>query len=86
MVNTVKNLLICYICTRNYLKRVIQKVAEATSDIIGKKIAIKITTLSMTSPQKILETGNIGFDAKMLKERSISPEQRQQINDELRVI
>ena len=54
--------------------------------MIGKKIAIKITTISMTSPQKILETGNIGFDAKMLKERSISPEQRQQINDELRVI
>ena len=37
-------------------KRVIQKPAKATGDLIGNKIADKITRSSKTSPQKNLET------------------------------
>ena len=37
-------------------KRVIQKIAEATGDLIGNKIANKFTRVSKTSPQDNLET------------------------------
>ena len=37
-------------------KRVIQKTTEATSDLIGNKIADKITRVSKTSPQNNLQT------------------------------
>ena len=37
-------------------KRFIQKTAEATGDLIGNKIAGKITRVSKTSPQKNLKT------------------------------
>ena len=37
-------------------KRFIQKTTEATGDLIGNKIAGKITRVSKTSPQKNLKT------------------------------
>ena len=63
-------------------KRAIQKTAEATGDLIGNKIADKITSVSKKSkelPQN--ETSN-----EIQKERYISPKERQQIIDELRLI
>ena len=37
-------------------KRIIQKIAEATGDLIGNKIADGITKVSRSSPQNNLET------------------------------
>ena len=53
-------------------KRVIQKTAEATSDLIGNKFADKITRVSKTSSQNNLETNE-----EIVKEKHISPELRQ---------
>ena len=55
-------------------KRVIQK-TEVAGDLIGNKIADKITTVSKTSPQN---TSEINKD-------EISPELRQKINHDLRL-
>ena len=33
-------------------KRVVQKVAEATGDLIGNKIAVKITSVGKTKPKE----------------------------------
>ena len=52
-------------------KRGIQKIAEATGDLIGNKIADKIIKVSRTSPQNNSETvtngeENIALDREML--------------------
>ena len=74
-------------------KRAIQKKAEATGDLIGNKIADKITSVSkkpaMELHSKELSNNNINeTDAEITthKKRYISPEERQQIFDELRLI
>ena len=57
-------------------KRVVQKTAEATGDLIGKKIADKIISIGKPKEkEKPKETGGI----------YISPEKRQQIIDDLRL-
>ena len=56
-------------------KRAIQKTAEATGDLIGHKIADKITRVSKTSPKNNLEING----KELLRERYISPELRQRI-------
>ena len=65
--------------------RAIQNTAEATGDLIGNKIADKITTVSEKelNSKKLLqnETNN-----EIPKERYISSKERQQIIDELRLI
>ena len=61
---------------------VIQKTAEATGDLIGNKSADKITKVSKTAPQNNSETD----EEKILKERYISPEKRQQIINDLILI
>ena len=53
-------------------KRVIQKTAEATGDLIGNKFADKITRVSKTLSQNNLETNE-----EIIKEKHISPELRQ---------
>ena len=61
-------------------KRAIQKTVEATGDSIGNKIADKITSVSkksLTENSKKLENDN---------KRYISPEERQQIIDKLRLV
>ena len=58
-----------------YLKRVVQKTAEATGDLIGNKIADKIT--SVGKPKEKEET-------KEVEEFYIPPEKRQQLIDDLR--
>ena len=60
-------------------KRAIQKTAETTADVIGNKIADKITRVSKTSLQNNSETN----EEKMLREKYVSPETRQKIIDDL---
>ena len=65
-------------------KRAIQKTAEATVDLSGNKIADKITSISK-KPVKELPIND--EDVKITnKKRYISPEERQQIIDELRLV
>ena len=66
-------------------KRPIQKTAEATGDLVGNKIADKITSVSKKSTKKL---PTIDGDAELSthKKRYISPEERQQIIDELRLL
>ena len=63
----------------------IQKTAEATGDLVGNKIADKITSISKKSTKKL---PTIDEDAELSthKKRYISPEERQQIIDELRLV
>ena len=66
-------------------KRVIKKTAEATGDLIGNKIANKITRVSKNLQQNNLETVTNEHGKEIPKERYISPEERQEIIDELRL-
>ena len=50
--------------------KLLQKTAEPTCDLIGNKIADKITRASKTSPKNNLETN----EEEILKEKYISPE------------
>ena len=66
-------------------KRAIQKNAEATGDLIGNKIADKITSVS----KKKSNNDHNNDDAVELsthKNRYISPEERQHIIDKLRLV
>ena len=64
--------------------RAIQKTAEVTSDFIDNKIADKIKSVSKKSKKP---QNNVANDkSKTPKERYISPEKRQQIIDELRLV
>ena len=66
-------------------KREIQETAEATGDLVGNKIADKITSVSKKSTKKL---PTIDEDVKLTthKKRYISPKERKQIIDELRLI
>ena len=66
-------------------KRAIQKTAEATGDLVGNKLADKITSVSKKSTKKL---STIDEDAELTtpQKRYISPEERQQIIDELRLV
>ena len=68
-------------------KRAIQKTAEATGDLIGNKIADKITSVSKKSTKE-LQNNETEEDVERVtpKKRYISPEERQQIIDELRLV
>ena len=69
-------------------KRVIQETAEATSHFIGIKIANRITKVSKKSQQnnskKVTNENDKEISREVPKERNISPEERQEIIDELR--
>ena len=58
-------------------KRAVQKTAEATCDLIGSKIADKITSVSKSE--------DAYSEIEVPRRRYISPEERQQIIDELRL-
>ena len=69
-------------------KRATGKTAEATGDVIGNKIADKITSISK-SPQnasKELHSKTDENETEILKERCISPEKRQRMMDELTLV
>ena len=56
-------------------KRVVKKTAEATGDLIGNKIADKITSIGKPKEK----------ETKEIEEIYIPPEKRQQIIDDLRL-
>ena len=56
-------------------KRVVQKTAEATGDLLGNKIAAKITSIGKPKEK----------ETKATEEIYIPPEKRQQIIDDLRL-
>ena len=60
-------------------KRAIQKTAEAAGDLIGNKIADKITSVSKKSAKELTND-----ETATLKKRYISPEERQ--HNELRLV
>ena len=64
-------------------KRAIQKTTEAARDLIGNKIADKITSVS-----KKLSNNNNNDDVELTtpRKRYISPEERQRIINELRLV
>ena len=63
-----------------------QKTAEATGDLIGNKITDKFTKVSKNSHQNNSETVTTEHNKEIPKERYISPEERQKIIDNLRLI
>ena len=68
---------------------VIKKTAEATGNLIGNKIADKITSFPKKKPTKELrDNDKTEEDAEITthKKRYVSPEERQQIIDELRLV
>ena len=66
-------------------KRAIQKTAEATDDLIGNKIADKIKSISKKSNNNNNNNNNEDMEITTPKKKYISPEERQQIIDELRL-
>ena len=72
-------------------KRAIQNTAKGTDDLMGKNIADKIKRASRillknSSETVTNEAKNIGIDREIPKEKYISPEKRQKIIDDLRLI
>ena len=68
-------------------KRKIQKTAEATGDLIGNKIADKITSVSKKSTKELPnDETKVAVERATPKKRYISPEERKQIIDELRLV
>ena len=65
-------------------KRVIQKTAEATGDSVGNKIADKVTSVSKKSHNEEIQSNEVNNEIP--KDRYISPKERQQIIDELKLI
>ena len=61
-----------------------KKTAEATGDLIGNKIADKITSISKKSSNN--NNDDDGVELTTHKKRYISPEERQQIITELRLV
>ena len=64
-------------------KRDIQETAEATGDLIGNKIADRITSYSKKQAN---ESHSNDVSNEIPNERYISPQERQKIIDELRLI
>ena len=70
-------------------KRVIQKTAEATGDLNGNKVINKITIVSKKSPKELQNNeteANKASPNDAPKTRYISPDESQQIIDELRLV
>ena len=63
-------------------KRVVQKTAEATGDLIGNKIADKITLVGKSKNKQKKDEIN---EMNETEETYISPEKRQQIINNLRL-
>ena len=66
--------------------RAIQKTAEATGDLIGNKIVDKITSVSKKSSNNNSNDDDDGVELTTHKKRYISPEERKQIINELRLV
>ena len=64
-------------------KKIVHKSTEATGDLIGNKIADKITSASKKSHNEGIQSNEVNNEIP--KERYISPKERQNIIDELRL-
>ena len=64
-------------------KKIVHKSAEATGDLIGNKIADKITSASKKSQNEEIQSNEV--NKGIPKERYISPKKRQKITDELKL-
>ena len=64
-------------------KKIVHKTAEATGDLIGNKIADKITSASKKSQNEEIQSNEVNNEIP--KERYISPKERQKIIEELRL-
>ena len=58
---------------KNASKRAIQKKSEANDNLIGNKVANKVTKVSRGSPQNDSETVTSEHDKQIPEERYISP-------------
>ena len=67
-------------------KRVIQKTAEATGDLIGNKTADKITSVSKKPFKELHNNNETDVEIATPRKRYISPEERKQIIEELRLV
>ena len=67
------------------LKTTSKKVIEVTGNLIGNKIANRITGVSKNSQQNNSKTVTNEHDKEIPKERYVSPEKRQKIIDDLRL-
>ena len=69
-------------------KRPIQKTAEATGDLIGNNIADKITSVAKKPTKELHNNATEEEEVKRTipKKKYKSPEERQQIIDELRLV
>ena len=70
-------------------KRAIPKTAEVAGDLIGYKIVNKITSISKSPKElhsKELHSKTDENEIEISKERYISPEKRQQIIDEIKLV
>ena len=65
-------------------KKIVPKTAEATGDLIGNKIADKITSASKKSQNEEIQSNEVNNEIP--KERYIPPKERQKNIDELRLI
>ena len=72
-------------CNKNSVGKSNTKAAEATGDLIGNKIADKIRSISKRPVKEILNNDKTKKDAEITtnEKRYISPEERQQIINEL---
>ena len=68
------------------LKRAIQKTAEPTGDLVGNKIAGKITTVSKKPSKELHNNNETDVEIATPRKRYISPEERKQIIEELRLV
>ena len=64
-------------------KKIVHKSAEATGDLIGNKIADKITSASKKSQNEEIQSDEVNNEIP--KERYISPKERRKIIDELKL-
>ena len=68
-------------------KRLIQKTAETTGDLIGKKMAEKITSVSTKKSAELCSTKNDDANNEIeVPKKDISPKERQQTIEELRLV
>ena len=64
-------------------KKIVHKSAKATGDLIGNKIADKITSASRKTHNEEIQSDEVNNEIP--KERYISPKERQKIIDELKL-
>ena len=64
-------------------KQIVHKTAEATGDLIGNKIAHKVTSASKKSHNEDIQSNEVNNEIP--KERYSSPKERQKIIDELKL-